>query len=181
MLLCSWPRGSKPSLPFVYSDEVWTGIEYQVASHMIYEGLVKEGLSVVRAVRQRYDGRRRNPWNEYECGNYYARALASYAVLLALSGVRYDAGARRLEVAPRTGKSQGQFFFSTDGAWGSVHYRRRGTSVAVRVEVAEGQLEVREVVVAGDASGRRRRHRLDGTQMARPGGALRLSISAGGR
>ena len=79
LLLCSWPKGGKPTLPFVYSDEVWTGIEYQVASHLIEEGFVEEGLTIVKAVRFRYDGHRRNPWNEYECGNYYARAMASYA------------------------------------------------------------------------------------------------------
>jgi len=77
LLLCSWPRGGKPTLPFVYSDEVWTGIEYQVASHLMSEGLVEEGLTIVKALRSRYDGRVRNPWNEYECGSYYARAMAS--------------------------------------------------------------------------------------------------------
>jgi uncharacterized protein (DUF608 family) len=91
LLLCSWPNGGKPTLPFVYSDEVWAGIEYQVASHLIMEGFVTEGLSIVRATRSRYDGRVRNPWNEYECGNYYARAMASYALLAALSGFRYSA------------------------------------------------------------------------------------------
>jgi hypothetical protein len=91
LLLCTWPRGGKPTLPFVYSDEVWTGIEYQVASHLIWEGYVEEGLQIVEAVRSRYDGRTRNPWNEYECGSYYARAMASYALLMAYSGFRYSA------------------------------------------------------------------------------------------
>ena len=87
LLLCSWPRGKRPALPFVYSDEVWTGIEYQVAAHLIYEGLVEEGLAIVKAVRDRYDGERRNPWNEVECGNHYARALSSWSLLTALSGL----------------------------------------------------------------------------------------------
>ena len=85
LLLCSWPRGGKPSLPFVYSDEVWTGIEYQVASHLILCGCVKEGLDIVRVCRSRYDGTTRNPYNEYECGHFYARAMASYGLLLAMS------------------------------------------------------------------------------------------------
>lgn len=101
LLLCSWPRGGKPTLPFVYSDEVWTGIEYQVASHLIEEGLVNEGLAIVEAVRRRYDGRVRNPWNEYECGNYYARAMASYALIGSLSGFRYSAAERTLWFAPK--------------------------------------------------------------------------------
>ena len=83
--------GDKPTLPFVYSDEVWTGIEYQVASHLIHEGFVDEGLTIVKALRSRYDGRTRNPWNEYECGNWYARAMSSFALVGALSGFRYSA------------------------------------------------------------------------------------------
>ena len=88
LLLCTWPKGGRPPLPFVYSDEVWTGIEYHVASHLMYEGLLEEGLSIVKAVRDRYDGLRRNPWDEVECGHHYARAMSSWAVLLALSRIR---------------------------------------------------------------------------------------------
>ncbi len=90
LLLCSWPAGGRPRLPFPYADEVWTGIEYQVAAHLIYEGWVDEGLEIVEALRARHDGIRRNPWNEVECGNHYARSMASWALLLALSGMRTD-------------------------------------------------------------------------------------------
>lgn len=100
LLLCSWPHGDKLSLPFVYSDEVWTGIEYQVASHAMMNGLVEEGLDIVRAARERYDGRKRNPYNEYECGHWYARAMASYALLQGLSGARYDAVDKVLFLKP---------------------------------------------------------------------------------
>ena len=75
LLLATWPRGGRPALPFVYSDEVWPGIEYQVASHLIYEGMVDEGLAIVRGLRARHSGERRNPWNEFECGNHYARSF----------------------------------------------------------------------------------------------------------
>lgn len=100
LLLCSWPRGGKPLLPFVYSDEVWTGIEYQVAAHLMMLGEVEKGLEIVQVCRKRYDGVRRNPFNEYECGHWYARALSSYALLEALSGVRYDAVDKSLRVRP---------------------------------------------------------------------------------
>ena len=99
LLLCSWPRGGKPLLPFVYSDEVWTGIEYQVASHLMMLGCVEEGLDIVRDCRRRYDGVRRNPFNEYECGHWYARAMSSYGLLQGLTGVRYDAVTKTLYVA----------------------------------------------------------------------------------
>ena len=176
LLLCSWPRGGKPSLPFVYSDEVWTGIEYQVASHMIYEGLVEEGLTVVRGVRQRHEGKVRNPWNEYECGNYYARALASYAVLLALTGFRYSAPNGRLEIAPKLEGDKGRFLFAVDSGWGSVHYEKKGGKLRVRVEVEEGRLEVREVVVSGPLVGRKRRIKLDGAQVGKPDRALVVDL-----
>ena len=70
LLLCTWPQGGALALPFVYSDEVWTGIEYQVASHLMMLGMVEEGLEIVRSCRNRYDGRIRNPFNEYECGHW---------------------------------------------------------------------------------------------------------------
>ena len=100
LLLCTWPRGGALSLPFVYSNEVWSGIEYQAASHMIACGLVEEGLDVVRTCAARYDGRVRNPFDQYECGHWYARAMSSYALLQAFSGARYDAVSKTLYLKP---------------------------------------------------------------------------------
>ena len=90
LVVCSWPRSDRPERPLVYSDEVWSGIEYQVASHLIYEGRIEEGLRLVKAVRDRYDGVKRNPWCEIECGNHYARALSSWGIYTALCGYRVD-------------------------------------------------------------------------------------------
>ncbi len=101
LLLCSWPKGGEPSLPVRYGKEVWTGIEYQVAAHLIMKGSVEEGLHIVRAARARYSGVARNPFAEYELGYWYARAMSSYALLQALSGIRYDAVEKILAVAPR--------------------------------------------------------------------------------
>lgn len=119
LLLCSWPNGGRPFYPFVYSDEVWTGIEYQVATHLILEGFVDEALQIVRAVRARYNGIRRNPYNEVECGSHYARALASYGLLIAMSGFNYDALDRRAEVGSPAAQSDGlQSFFCVPSGWG---------------------------------------------------------------
>lgn len=144
LVLCSWPRGGRPRIPFVYSDEVWTGIEYQVASHLVYEGFVEEGLQIVRAVRDRHDGRRRNPWNEVECGNHYARSLASWGLLLALTGVDYSAYERRLSFSPRRAAfSDGVFrsLFTTGTGWGEVVVESEGASVQLR----GGRLDLDEV------------------------------------
>ncbi|HIE25719.1 TPA: hypothetical protein EYP66_00350 [Candidatus Poribacteria bacterium] len=118
LLLCSWPKDGRPALPFVYSDEVWTGIEYQVAAHLIYEGMLLEGLSIVKSVRDRHDGIRRNPWNEFECGDHYARAMASWSVLLALSGYHYSAPEKMLQFAPRINAENFRTFWSTGSGWG---------------------------------------------------------------
>jgi len=118
LILCTWPHGDALSLPFVYSNEVWTGIEYQVASHLIMMGCVDEGLEIVRLARTRYDGRVRNPFNEYECGHWYARAMSSFSLLQALTGIRYDALEETLHIEPRI---QGDFhaFLATEKGYGT--------------------------------------------------------------
>ena len=138
LLLCSWPHGNKPTLPFVYSDEVWTGIEYQVASHLIHEGFVDEGLTIVKALRSRYDGRVRNPWNEYECGNWYARAMSSYALLGALSGFRYSAVDRVLHFGPKLSVRPFVSFFSTASGYGTITL----SGASIEVGMVEGELRI---------------------------------------
>ena len=124
LILCSWPRGGRPLIPFIYSDEVWTGIEYQVASHLIAEDLVEQGLTVVKAVRDRHDGIRRNPWNEVECGHHYARSMSSWGLIVALTGFSYDMAAGTVSFAPRVNAEQFQCFWSTGKAWGIYRQRR---------------------------------------------------------
>jgi uncharacterized protein (DUF608 family) len=131
LLLCTWPRGGALTLPFVYSNEVWTGIEYQVASHLMMMGMVEEGLEIVRTCRDRYDGRVRNPFDEYECGHWYARAMSSYGLIQALTGVRYDAVDRVLHVEPRL---RGDFrsFLSTATGYGTAGVRAGKPFLEVR-------------------------------------------------
>lgn len=142
LLLCTWPNGGKPTLPFVYSDEVWTGIEYQVASHMISTGLVEQGLRIVEGARSRYEGHVRNPFCEYECGSYYARALASYAVLNSLAGFRYSAVEKTLWLDPKLSTRPFKFFFSTAGGFGTITI---GDSVTI--EMVEGELNVENLIL----------------------------------
>ena len=144
LLLCSWPRGGKPTLPFPYSDEVWTGIEYQVASHLIEEDLVAEGLTLVHAARRRYDGRTRNPFNEYECGNFYARAMSSYALLGSLAGFRYSAASRTLWFGPKLGGRRFRTFFSTATGFGTIAL----SGGRLAIELLEGTLAVDTLVLA---------------------------------
>jgi uncharacterized protein (DUF608 family) len=146
LLVCTWPKGSKPTLPFVYSDEVFTGIEYQVASHLIEEGFVEEGLTIVKAARSRYEGRTRNPWNEYECGNWYARAMSSYALLPALSGFRYSAVDRTLHFAPKLKGKAFTSFFSTAAGYGTISLEDH----LVTIHILEGELALERLVITKD-------------------------------
>jgi uncharacterized protein (DUF608 family) len=139
LLICSWPKGGQLSLPFVYSDEVWTGIEYQVASHLMCLGMVEEGLEIVRICRNRYDGRVRNPFNEYECGHWYARAMSSYGLIHGLSGARYDAVEKVLYLRP-TVKGDFRAFLSTGTGYGTVGVK----DGKAFLEVRSGQIEVKE-------------------------------------
>ena len=148
LLLCTWPRGGALAIPFVYSDEVWTGIEYQAASHMMIEGLVEEGLEVVRVCRKRYDGVRRNPFNEYECGHWYARAMSSYCLLEGLTGVRYDAVDKTLYIDSRIGGTFRVFLATATG------YGLSGLEAGKPVlEVVSGEVDVARVIVSGNDLG----------------------------
>ena len=137
LVICSWPKGKyKPAAQLTYSSETMTGFEYQAAVHMIQEGLVEEGLSIVKAIRGRYDGERRNPWNEIECGSNYARSMASYGLLLAFSGFKYDMTEELNGFDPiRFENGEFRCFWSLHSAWG-------------KFEVKPGRVELR--VLSGE-------------------------------
>ena len=143
LLLCTWPKGGMLSLPFVYSNEVWTGIEYQVASHLMMKGEVEKGLDIVRECRERYDGRVRNPFNEIECGHWYARAMASYGMLQGLTGVRYDAVDKTMYIDSKIGDFKS--FISTDTGFGTIEWKA-GKPV---LNVVYGNIEVKCYNVSG--------------------------------
>jgi len=143
LLLCTWPKGGKLSLPFVYSDEVWTGVEYQVASHLMLMGRVSEGLDIVRTCRDRYDGRIRNPMNEYECGHWYARAMSSYGLLQGLTGISYDAIDKTMHVDSRIGDFT--CFVCTGSGFGTLTLREGHPDL----KVSFGSIVVDKWMIAG--------------------------------
>jgi uncharacterized protein (DUF608 family) len=147
LIICTWPKGGRPPRVMLYSDEVWTGIEYQVAAHMLYEGLLPEGLAVVKGARDRYDGIPRapiprNPWNEIECGGHYARAGSSWTLLLALSGWRYDGISGELTFRPLHTPERFKSFFSGPEGWGSLTQTRQDGRQHSEIHVVEGSLTV---------------------------------------
>jgi len=145
LLNCTWPDGAtKPALPVPYAEEVWTGLEYMMASHLIRRGLVDEGLTIVKAARARHDGSRRNPWNDMECGSYYIRALSSYALVDAYSGFTFDQRSGEIGLKPaRAG--DGLYFWSAGCGWGIIELK----GSTVQVSVKGGELIVSKVRLGG--------------------------------
>jgi non-lysosomal glucosylceramidase len=141
LVVCDYGKGTRPHIPFPYYAEVFTGLEYSTAAHMIYAGMVDEGVECIDNTRRRYDGIRRNPWDEAECGHHYARAMAAWSGVLALSGFRYQGVRREVEVLPRTKAAKFRCFWSCGTGWG-VFTSAPG---AVEIKVEAGTLAVRTV------------------------------------
>jgi hypothetical protein len=143
LVICAWPEGAqKPVIPAPYSQETMNGFEYSAAIHMIMTGMVDEGIECVAAVRRRYDGERRNPWNEFECGSNYARSMASYALLNAYSGFEFDMTQGMVGFTPLRAKD-GFFrcFWSLDSGWGEFVL----TPDTAEIFVHYGTLEVSKI------------------------------------
>ncbi|HLJ55468.1 MAG TPA: GH116 family glycosyl hydrolase, partial [Chthonomonadaceae bacterium] len=147
LLVCSWPRGGRPAVPTLYSDEVWTGIEYEVAALCLYADMPDEAIKILSAVRKRYNGARRSPWNDIECGDHYVRAMSSWALLDAACGYDLDTAAGTLTIAPRVAADDFRAFFITATAWGSASISVTGGERTVRLAPAWGELKLKTVAV----------------------------------
>lgn len=142
LLMCSWPSGGRPEVPTRYADEVWSGSEYQVAAHCYQEGLDAQGAAVLAGIWGRYDGSRRNPFNEIECGDHYARTMSGWTILGARTGVRVDEHAGVVEV-----RSPGRWPWIASTGYGHVDVPVAGDPV---VTVLSGVLDAEAVRVGGD-------------------------------
>lgn len=175
LLITTWPKGGRPANPMLYVDEVWTGIEYQVASHMIYEGMIDEGFAIIKGARDRYDGIprapiSRNPWNEIECGGHYARAMSSWSILLAMSGWQYDGLAHSLRLAPRYTPDNFKSFFTGPESWGNLSQTRptarRGMAQRNEIIVLEGNLALASLHLATPGATKQARAHVGGKTVA---------------
>jgi len=141
LVIAHWPEGkTKPTIPLPYSQETQNGYEYAAAIQMIQSGLAEEGMRAIAAIRDRYDGERRNPWNEFECGSNYARSMASYGLLNAFSGFRFDMVRRVIGFDP-IHSQDGRFrcFWSLDSGWGEFEM----WASQAEVRVLHGELPLR--------------------------------------
>jgi hypothetical protein len=146
MIMSVWPFGVSPTAGSGwvgwYFNEVWTGMEYQAASHMMSEGLVDQSLAVVNAIHARYDATKRNPYNEIECSDHYARAMSSHGVFLAASGYAYHGPRGHLGFAPKITPESFQTAFTVAQGWGSYQQLRDGAKQTCRVDITYGQLKL---------------------------------------
>jgi len=142
LVICTWPKGGRPEKPTLYSDEVWPGVEYQVAGHLLREGMADEAFMLVRSARGRYNGRERNPWNEVECGDHYARSMSSWAMLEAALGFRYDASRAAIGFGPKVTPEYLRAPFVTAAGWGTFSTRIAGDKATATIELVEGTLRI---------------------------------------
>jgi uncharacterized protein (DUF608 family) len=147
LVMASYPRGNRPARPFPYFNEVMTGFEYVAAIGLLYENEPEAGLKCIKAIRDRYDGRKRNPFNEAECGHHYARAMASWAAILALSGFHYSGVTGTMTF--KATKEASRMFWSTGYAWGTFVQTPGEDSVQAELLVLGGKLKVKRIILTG--------------------------------
>jgi hypothetical protein len=157
LLICTWPQGGRPDPFILYADEIWTGIEYATAGLMIYEGMLEEAFRIVKTARDRYDGRLReglnsgpggNPFNELECGRFYARALSSWSLLLAAQGFIYEGPKARIGFIPRWKSEEHKSLFVASEGWGLFRQLWKDGVLEAAIEVRYGNLAIKEVILS---------------------------------
>lgn len=155
LLMCTWPKGGKRDQwenqwQFMYFNECMSGFEWQAASHMIYEGIdqpdiLQNGLAVSRAIHDRYKAQLRNPYNEVECSDHYARAMASYGVFQAVCGFHYHGPKGVLSFDPRLSPESFRAPFVTAEGWGTYSQHFQADAVEFEIQIHYGKLRLREL------------------------------------
>jgi uncharacterized protein (DUF608 family) len=145
LVMASYPRGRRPRRPFPYYNEVMTGFEYAAAVHMLFEGQRNAGLKAIKAIRARYDGQKRNPFDEAECGHHYARAMASWAAVLALTRFHYSG----VNMAMAMAAEEGTHFWSNGYAWGTCTQEAIPNGMRLRLKVLGGELKLQRFSLLG--------------------------------
>ena len=145
LFTCTWPKSEYLAEGVRYRSEVWTGIEYQVAGHMVWEGMVDEALAICNGVEQRYHPAKHNPFNEIECGDHYARAMASWGVYTALAGYEYDGPKAHIGFAPRITPEDFRAAFTAAEGWGTFSQVRDEKTQREMIHVRWGKLSVKSL------------------------------------
>jgi uncharacterized protein (DUF608 family) len=153
LLNCTWREGERPAVPIPYADEVWTGIEYEVAALLLQRGQAESAVRIVEATRARYDGRKQNPWNEIECGDHYVRAMASWSLLEAALGYAYDAAAQEICFRPNISPDNIRAPFFTRDGWGTFEQHAEADKQIVTLTLGYGTLALQRLVLENKVAG----------------------------
>ncbi len=148
LFTCTWPKSPYIKEGVLYREEIWTGIEYQVAGHMAWEDMVPEALAICRGVEDRYHPAKHNPYNEIECGDHYARAMASWGVYTALQGFEYHGPRGHMGFAPRVTPKNFRAAFTAAEGWGSFAQTRTNAVQQETIELRWGRLVLRTLAFA---------------------------------
>jgi uncharacterized protein (DUF608 family) len=148
LLTCTWPKSEYPAEGVRYREEVWTGIEYQVAGHMVWEGMVDEAIAICYGIHKRYHPSKHNPFNEVECGDHYARAMASWGVYTALTGYEYHGPKGHIGFAPKITPDKFTAAFTAAEGWGTFTQKRDEKVQRERLVVNWGRLAVQSLAFA---------------------------------
>jgi hypothetical protein len=167
LLMAAYPN-ERPQNPFPYFTEVMTGFEYTAAVGMLYEGQTKTGLQVISDIRARYDGRKRSPFDEAECGHHYARAMLAWGAVLALTGFRYSGVEKTMHFADKSGAH----FWASGYAWGTCTIKGKKEK-QIELHVLHGRLALRRFEL-----GDRAVYELPRPRVLRAGAKLRFAISS---
>ena len=148
LFTCTWPKSEYLREGVRYREEVWTGIEYQVAGHMAWEGMTTEAIAICRGVEDRYHPAKHNPFNEIECGDHYARAMASWGVYTALSGFEYHGPKGHMGFAPRITPDKFRAAFTAAEGWGSFVQTRTADIQREQIDLRWGRLNLKTLAFA---------------------------------
>jgi hypothetical protein len=148
LFTCTWPKTQYIAEGVRYRDEIWTGIEYQVAGHMVWEDMLDEALAICYGIEQRYHPARHNPYNEVECGDHYARAFASWGVYTALAGYEYHGPKEHLGFAPRITPEDFRAAFTCAEGWGTFSQKRNDKTQDEKIEIRWGRLKLKSLAFA---------------------------------
>jgi hypothetical protein len=149
LVICDYGKAERPHIPFPYFAETMTGFEYTAAVLMMNWGMAAEGVECVRNTRLRYDGEKRNPWDEAECGHHYARAMATWSAVVALSGFGYDAAAGAVTAVPVEKVVAFKCFWATGSGWGTYSLNHTDGGDVFSLKVMAGALDCRSFEFVG--------------------------------
>ena len=160
------PYGDNVTWQLGYFHECMTGFEHQVASHMMAEGMTDEALALTRAIHDRYHAAKRNPFNEIECSDHYARAMASYGTFISACGFEYHGPKGYIAFAPKMGADNFRAAFTGAAGWGSYSQACRNGKQEHQLQLAYGSLQLQTLKLPARIKVKNGVVRLNGRQLS---------------